>query len=77
MQALDERLPRDTSSIRRAAWARLLDNMPRAALGSADLGGVFAWRAGLFLRDERVLQRWRCTERQRRKPRARRRRTTS
>jgi hypothetical protein len=32
VQALDERLPHDTSSIRRAAWAGLQDSMPRAAL---------------------------------------------
>jgi winged helix DNA-binding protein len=32
VQALGERLPHDTSSIRRAAWAGLQDSMPRAAL---------------------------------------------
>jgi hypothetical protein len=32
VQALDERLPHDTSSLRRAAWAGLQDSMPRAAL---------------------------------------------
>jgi len=32
VQALDERLPNDTSSLRRAAWAGLQDSMPRAAL---------------------------------------------
>ena len=32
VQALDERLPHDTSSIRSAAWAGLQDSMPRAAL---------------------------------------------
>ena len=31
-QALDERLPHDASSLRRAAWAGLQDSMPRAAL---------------------------------------------
>src|SRR5437773_42828 len=30
--ALDERLPRGRSSLRRAAWAGLQDSMPRAAL---------------------------------------------
>jgi hypothetical protein len=32
VQALDERLPHDVSSLRRAAWAGLQDSMPRAAL---------------------------------------------
>lgn len=32
VQALDERLPHDPSSLRRAAWAGLQDSMPRAAL---------------------------------------------
>ncbi len=32
VQALDERLPHNSSSIRRAAWAGLQDSMPRAAL---------------------------------------------
>jgi Winged helix DNA-binding domain len=32
VQALDGRLPHDTSSLRRAAWAGLQDSMPRAAL---------------------------------------------
>jgi len=32
VQALDERLPHHTSSLRRAAWAGLQDSMPRAAL---------------------------------------------
>jgi hypothetical protein len=32
VQALDERLPHDSASIRRAAWAGLQDSMPRAAL---------------------------------------------
>lgn len=32
VQALDERLPHATSSIRRAAWAGLQDSIPRAAL---------------------------------------------
>lgn len=32
VQALDERLPQNTSSLRRAAWAGLQDSMPRAAL---------------------------------------------
>lgn len=32
VQALDERLPHQTSSLRRAAWAGLQDSMPRAAL---------------------------------------------
>src|SRR5256714_10013493 len=32
MGALDERLPKGTESLRRAAWAGLQDSMPRAAL---------------------------------------------
>lgn len=32
VQALDQRLPHDPSSLRRAAWAGLQDSMPRAAL---------------------------------------------
>src|SRR5688500_5178301 len=32
VQALDERLPQDAASLRRAAWAGLQDSMPRAAL---------------------------------------------
>lgn len=32
VQALDERLPRGSSSLRRAAWAGLQDSMPRAAV---------------------------------------------
>lgn len=32
VQALDERLPRGATSLRRAAWAGLQDSMPRAAL---------------------------------------------
>jgi len=32
VQALDERLPRQATSVRRAAWAGLQDSMPRAAL---------------------------------------------
>jgi hypothetical protein len=32
VQALDERLPRSSASLRRAAWAGLQDSMPRAAL---------------------------------------------
>jgi hypothetical protein len=32
VQALDERLPHDPSSLQRAAWAGLQDSMPRAAL---------------------------------------------
>jgi hypothetical protein len=32
VQALDERLPRGSGSLRRAAWAGLQDSMPRAAL---------------------------------------------
>lgn len=32
VQALDERLPHDAASLRRAAWAGLQDSMPRAAV---------------------------------------------
>jgi hypothetical protein len=32
VQGLDQRLPNDSSSLRRAAWAGLQDSMPRAAL---------------------------------------------
>jgi hypothetical protein len=32
VQALDERLPHDSASLRRAAWAGLQDSMPRAAV---------------------------------------------
>jgi hypothetical protein len=35
VQALDERLPHDTSSLRRAAWAGLQDSVPSSAQGVA------------------------------------------
>jgi len=56
VQALDERLPRGTTSLRRAAWAGLQDSMPRAALLSihARVEGT----ASTILEDPSLVQLW-------------------
>ena len=56
VQVLDERLPRGTTSLRRAAWAGLQDSMPRAAILSihARVEGT----TSVVLEDPSLVQVW-------------------